>query len=462
MIVIISDLHLTDGTSGQTVREGAFHVFRDRLRDLAFDASWRADGKYKPIDEVHLILLGDILDALRSTKWLDEKPGELGFVRPWDPPENPLLIRKIQTITEAILQHNAGSFVLLKALKGAAGLTLPAATQDGRAVKVSEQPDALRVPVRVHIHYLVGNHDWFYHLPSPAYEPIRSSIVEALGLDNDPAQPFPHDPDEPAAAAVRQIYKDHTIFARHGDIYDSFNYAGDRNRASLGDAVVVDLVDAFSFAVKRDLGSSLPVACVDGLKEIDNVRPMLLIPVWIDALLRRTCPDFHLLRKVKEVWNDLAGHFARISFVREQHRILRFDNPEKLADVLRLSKWMLSDEPNDLLSWLVAKIGAPSSSYSGYALGEEAYKSGAARRIIYGHTHHYEHVPLNALPGGSGNASQVYLNSGTWRPLHELAHSRPFRKRFVEYHAMTYLAFFKECERGGRGYESWSGALDIP
>jgi hypothetical protein len=462
MIVIISDLHLTDGTSGQTVSEGAFHTFRDRVRDLAYDASWRADGKYRPIDEVHLLLLGDILDVLRSTKWLDEKPGEQGFVRPWDSSDGALFIGKIQTITDAVLKHNSGAFALLRALKEPDGLTLPPATQDGRAAKVSEEPDWSRISIPVHIHYLVGNHDWFYHLPSAAYDPIRRSIVEALGLDNDPTEPFAHDPGDPAANSVRTICREHAILARHGDIFDPFNFSGDRNRPSLGDAVVVDLVDAFSFAVRSELGSVLPDDCLLGLKEIDNVRPMLLIPVWIDALLQQTCPDHRLRRQVKEVWDDLADRFARIPFVREQHRFLHFDSAEKLVDVLRLSKWMLGDEPNDVLSWLVAKIGAPSSSYANYALGEDAFKTGEARRIIYGHTHHYEHVALNSLTGQNGNASQVYINSGTWRPLHELAHSRPFRKRFVEYHALTYLAFFKEDERGGRGYESWSGALDIP
>ena len=41
MLVIISDLHLTDGTSGETINAGAFRVFRERLSDLAYDASWR-------------------------------------------------------------------------------------------------------------------------------------------------------------------------------------------------------------------------------------------------------------------------------------------------------------------------------------------------------------------------------------------------------------------------------------
>ena len=61
MLVIISDLHLTDGTSGETIRVGAFRAFRERLRDLVYDASWRADGKYKPLEELNLVLLGDIL-----------------------------------------------------------------------------------------------------------------------------------------------------------------------------------------------------------------------------------------------------------------------------------------------------------------------------------------------------------------------------------------------------------------
>src|SRR6266404_3881645 len=64
MLVIISDLHLTDGTSGETIRASAFGAFRERLRDLAYDASWRRDGRYRPVEEVDIILLGDIYEAL--------------------------------------------------------------------------------------------------------------------------------------------------------------------------------------------------------------------------------------------------------------------------------------------------------------------------------------------------------------------------------------------------------------
>ena len=36
MLVIFSDTHLTDGSSGQTVNSGAFRVFRERLCNLAW------------------------------------------------------------------------------------------------------------------------------------------------------------------------------------------------------------------------------------------------------------------------------------------------------------------------------------------------------------------------------------------------------------------------------------------
>src|SRR6266849_1591142 len=79
MLVIISDLHLTDGTSGETIRSGAFKAFRERFRDLAYDASWRSDAKYVPIERMDLVLLGDILDVIRSTRWCQASSD----VRPW-------------------------------------------------------------------------------------------------------------------------------------------------------------------------------------------------------------------------------------------------------------------------------------------------------------------------------------------------------------------------------------------
>jgi len=45
----------------------------------------------------------------------------------------------------------------------------------------------------VRIHYMVGNHDWFYHLPGEAYDALRQKLVEQIGLANRSDRPFPHD-----------------------------------------------------------------------------------------------------------------------------------------------------------------------------------------------------------------------------------------------------------------------------
>src|SRR2546426_2554839 len=340
MLVIISDLHLTDGTSGDTVRTGAFRTFANRLRDVAYDASWRYDGRYRPIDEMHLVLLGDILDVIRSTKWLEEH-GTKSPVRPWSDSASPAFVAKIRSITSAILRHNAASLAVLCSLNDGKTITIPEATGDGKPARAAWEPEgASRRPVAVHVHYLVGNHDWFFHLPGPDYDEIRRTVVEAIGAATPHTCPFPHDPDE--SATIRQIYRDHHVFARHGDIFDAYNFEGERNRSSLGDAVVVELVDRFGFEVQARLGQTLPAVTRAGLREIDNLRPTAIIPAWIDALLARTCPEAPLRRQVKDLWNDLADQFRRVDFVRQHHAGLHlFDPADRLGIGLKFSVGVL-------------------------------------------------------------------------------------------------------------------------
>src|SRR5258706_6315242 len=101
MFVVISDLHLGDGTTAASIPATAFHLFAKRLRQDAHFASMRY-GKYQPIEELDVILMGDILDPLHSTKWMfplpgqeehihvnDQdhvritEPGEPNYIRPW-------------------------------------------------------------------------------------------------------------------------------------------------------------------------------------------------------------------------------------------------------------------------------------------------------------------------------------------------------------------------------------------
>ncbi|MEM9658726.1 MAG: hypothetical protein AAF961_10230, partial [Planctomycetota bacterium] len=292
MLVIISDLHLTDGSSGSTISPGAFQLLSQRIADLGAGASNRRDGVYRPIDRVDLLLLGDVLDVIRSGRWLQAQP------RPWDDVECPRLAATVAEITRGILTNNAEATGHLRQL-AEHGIRVPAALSNGRSAT-----DALQqVPVR--IHYMVGNHDWFYHLPGEPYDRLRSEVTRALGLATPPQAPFPHEAWE--SNELLQTLRRHRVFARHGDVFDPFNYEGERDASSLGDVLVLELLSRFSALVEQELGEDLPDSALIGLREIDNVRPLLLIPVWIEGLLERSCPQPALRKQVKRIWDRLAA-----------------------------------------------------------------------------------------------------------------------------------------------------------
>ena len=102
MLIVISDLHLVDGTCGKPISASAFRLFAARLNELAFTDSWRSDKRYRPLDGNDILLLGDILDPLHSTLWLDKSPGEPGYVRPWTDIHAPEYAAKVHAITQAI------------------------------------------------------------------------------------------------------------------------------------------------------------------------------------------------------------------------------------------------------------------------------------------------------------------------------------------------------------------------
>src|SRR5438067_4907301 len=150
MLIIISDLHLTDPSSGETVKEAAFRLFRDTLRDLAYDASWTPEGRYEPIQELHLLLLGDILDVIRSRSWLKDD------LRPWHDFSSTAFVDRVATITNDILEKNAGSLKVLKNLDADGDVTIPPA-ENGKPVNVEWEPwNKERQRVKVHRHYMVG------------------------------------------------------------------------------------------------------------------------------------------------------------------------------------------------------------------------------------------------------------------------------------------------------------------
>jgi len=109
---------------------------------------------------------------------------------------------------------------------------------------------------------------------------------------------------------------------------------------------------------------------------------------------------------------------------------------------------------------LKAKFGAGSDGqFYPNALTEKAYRDGSAHFIVYGHTHHHEIVTLRAANLKTCPFDQLYINSGTWRAVHEMAVAELKKPEFVGYKVMTYLVFYQGDEHGDREFETWSGAL---
>ncbi len=454
MLIVISDIHIGDGSCSQSITTPAFRLFSDRLKDMAYNASWRVDGQYRPVESIDILLLGDILEMLHSTLWLDKDIGEPGYVRPWTDPQAPEFAAKIQAITRAVLENNAESIAFLKALTQPGGLTLPPATRRGQPDTKARQ----QVPVKVRLHHMVGNHDWYHHLPGPAFDAVREEIVQALGLEN-PDRPFPYELKE--SDELQDLLARYQVYAHHGDMYDAFNYdpARGRDASSLGDAFAVEILNRFPVEVQQSLGEQLPAGLVESLRELVNIRPALATPLWISGQLRQNDIPPAMQQEMKKVWNRMCDEFLALHFVQEYDKPFKLDIVDGLELAIKITGGMSFKTLDEIAAWVRDKVNPQGITFARHALHEEAFINRRAQFIVYGHTHHPETVPLDTFLRGPRPTSQMYFNSGTWHTYFDLAIYKPEEQKFIPYQMMTYLAFYRDGQRGGRRFETWTGSF---
>jgi UDP-2,3-diacylglucosamine pyrophosphatase LpxH len=453
MLIIISDLHLGDGTTANSIAPSAFHLFASRLRETAYYASFRRDGTYRPIESLDLLLMGDILDPLHSTLWLDTAPSALNYTRPWTDTSSPDFTAKLSETTKSIINVNRESLEILRRCANGEIVILPPAKAHGGPDTDSRE----RIPIKVRIYYMVGNHDWYYHLPGGAFDEIRKIIVDAIGLRND-FGPFPYNLDE--HPALREILGPYQVFVRHGDCYDKFNFNREKGRdhATLGDVFTMDVCNRYPIEVQKRYGDELSTGIIDGLRRITNVRPTLATPLWISGQIKRHAGSAALETELKKVWDDICDEFLQLDVVREEDKAFKFDMVDALQLILKISKRTSFETLNDIVVWVRDRLREKELSFAEHALQEPAFLNNSARFIIYGHTHHHEIIPLDSDGEPPHERNQLYINSGTWRSYYDLAVKDPKEQKFVRYQTLTYLTFYKDDERAGRLFETWSGA----
>lgn len=475
MLVIISDLHLGDGTTATSIPASAFYLFAKRLRQDAHFASL-SNGAYRPIEELDVILLGDILDPIHSTRWFFQvgdqtfsritAPGDADYVRPWSDPNDPKFAAKLMEITRAILEKNKEAMDLMRRLASGEFIEFDPAGDRGERDSASQK----KIPLKVRFHYMVGNHDWYYHLKGEAFDQIRAEIIRTMGLSNPPA-PFPFDlrkadPNLPWKADespdLERIFHDYKVFARHGDFFDSFNFNREKGRdtATIGDAFAMEVINKFPEILHRSPGFGFDPMVVDKLRQITNVRPTLATPVWINGQIKTLA----MLNKLgtsgendlKKVWDGLAAEFLDLEFVRQEDKSFKLDLVDKLQAAIFFSK-LISFAAIDTLTLRLqaSKRSKAERTFAKYALQEPALLDHKANYVVYGHTHHHETIPLDhdAVAG-----NQIYFNSGTWHTYFDLARKAPAERKFIPYKALTYITFYKPHEHDDRSFETWSGA----
>jgi UDP-2,3-diacylglucosamine pyrophosphatase LpxH len=451
MLLIISDLHLTDGTTTDPISSSAFELFAGRLQETLKFASWRVDGKYRPIEEVDIVLMGDIIDPLHSTLWLDTLPGDENYIRPWsDPYSNPHYAEKLLKVTRATLEKNKTSLDVLRACADGEIINIAPGTKRG----LPDQRTRSRIPVKVRIHYMVGNHDWYYHLRGEAFDQIRQEIIDAMGLCNANT-PFPYTLDEDPM--LKDLFAQHKVYGLHGDFYDKFNFDIEKGRdyGTIGDAFTMDVCNRFPIEVEKRYKNELPLGLVNSLRKMTNIRPALAIPLWISGQIRSHVSTPRLEHDIKEVWDDIAEEFLQLDYVREADKSLKFDVVDAMQMMIKISSHASFSTIDEVVRWVHDKMWGGEHSFAQHALQEPAFLNGSAQYIVYGHTHHHEIVPLDML---QNTQSQLYFNSGTWHSYYDLAVRNLKEQKFVPYQSITYLTFYRENEHDGRRFETWSGA----
>ncbi|MBI1249002.1 hypothetical protein GC197_14310 [bacterium] len=444
MLVVLSDLHLTDGTSCETLDSGAFRIFSERLQDMAVRASWRSDGSYRPIKEIDLVLLGDVLDLMRSSRWLIDGP------KPWHRPQEREFALRVSAIVSGILERNLETTAILKGFSSRKMIRVPAMASDGKPAYEDQMQS-----VPVNIHYMVGNADWPLHLPGPEMSQVRGAVVDALGLHNTPARPFPHESFEDSE--IQLTLRQHRVCARHGDVFDCLCFAGHRDQTSLADILLIEGITRFRFEVRHTLGDQLPASCQIGIQELDHVRPLVMAPIWLRQMMKISCPITSLQYEMKNCWDRTIEQMMPLVYRIDRESSLGVRDLEEMGTLL---KFRLQDDDQwgqRMLSWL--KRQGIGKSLSKRAMEESEFRSRRAKHIVFGHTHHDETIPLDASFADGYVLSQLYFNSGTWRRVYQPTCAAENWLEFLPSEKMTYLTFYREDERQGSPYEVWNGIL---
>ncbi len=446
MLIVFSDVHLTDESTARNVHATAFERLGEEIKDAA---------EQKAARELHVVLLGDILDFVRTGWWLERQDAgkRSAADRPWNGTLDPATGMNADVArVEPQFQQVLTRILRTESSRALVAMLNDLPTLEGRRPAVT---------------YVIGNHDRVLNNFPSLQETLRRRLPK---VDLNFARSFESDA--------------YGVLARHGHEWDGdchgweflrrvlapgsavgrFDESAARVMA-IGEVVTAELMSGLIHRVRVGLDASSPDdrEFLESLQEVHNLRPFTAVFEWLAWLVRgqggRYAKYLEVLRlalrdalaatlesSLARRWDelrpdlvvsgDLTDHLSRAYLLVKQKSGLRL--LEGLRPVLGLFQ-------------SAARLVRPGDGLDALADGarqdfEASGPSGTATQyVLYGHTHEARQDCFRGLPDGR---VQLYLNTGTFLPFIDRARDG---RGFWNAHRMTYAFLFREDEdRRGR------------
>lgn len=457
MLVIFSDVHLTDGTTAENVRPEAFSdLLLPEIEDNA---------KMKQAGEVHVVLLGDIFDLVRTSYWHEAVDWD---DRPWNDELDPktgmnknsrLIERQFSDVLDRILNTDSGK-AFMKLMK-----ELPARTN--KNVKVT---------------YIIGNHDRVFN----NFQSLQQKLRDELRNINLEFRNELRAPEYGVIARHGHEWDDHchgwhfakkVLHKNNGHALKQFD-ADTYKIMTIGEVVTAELMSGLICEMaksmqEKDWNTEEDQELLDNLKNLNNIRPLEEAIYWLNWFMKQRFPQKAengrkelLLDAIQTaVSNVLKSAFAK-QWDKSELNFLLIDGD--LTDKLQKVKWGLNLLNYNGLHWLIdfwhdVKHFLPRKADKFLNGAKTEWENAAFKNdrrfqyVVYGHTHEARQEYLEA---NGDEKVKMYINSGTFLPLIQPAHRR---NGFASAHRMTIANFFKDDEdmegRKGNGptLTLWNG-----
>lgn len=487
MCVLISDIHCTDCTVGnQTASETDWQLFFEQMEFAAVNPGQGSPAQAaERIDEVLLILNGDIIDLIRSGKWAEAE------VYPWhrDDP-------RFEQIVLAIMRD-------IIAIHAKERPQDPSRPYSGVFYWMRQSVERLRRKgITVTIIPIVGNHDKELQVVPAArqmfYEEClgqtkfdiedgyRAWVADQLGTSKEEA--YPCLPFYFADSGLR-------LFATHGQWRDADNarvtecwrpsqgwqpetWRLEQYRAfsdpCFGDTVAAGLLSRFIRDMACTIDKSIPGASriCNILDEMDLYRPSVKAVVRLLSESRRLAWRD---ARAKGLHDQVLRSFREslVAWMAHDETWLSANGTTKLGlmvlSVLSKLKWYWLDIS---LMRLMAKVQEPEADIADDKLLElpafqTAYRTLGLRLHVEGHTHVALQADLQFTRPKLGRNNYAYINLGAWRDSILPKRTRGYRRRGIG-RALFVFDLAREQERQpndsfrfyARDMISWGDRLD--